>query len=65
VQPSDVPEIVGTHLRDGKPVDRLIWNDAPAMKAMAVEHGEKFRAAMAAREKAGTLPDRLDQMIRG
>ena len=65
VQPSDVSEIVDTHLGDGKPVDRLTWNDAPAMKAMAVEHGEKFRAAMAAREKAGTLPDRLDQMIRG
>jgi (2Fe-2S) ferredoxin/SAM-dependent methyltransferase len=65
VQPSDVSEIVGTHLRDGRPVDRLVWNDAPAMKAMAVEHGEKFRAAMAARDKAGTLPDHLDQMIRG
>ena len=65
VQPSDVSEIVATHLGDGKPVDRLIWNDAAAMKAMAVEHGEKFRAAMAAREKAGVLPDRLDQMIRG
>ena len=35
------------------------------MKAMAVEHGEKFRAAMAARDRAGVLPDRLDQMIRG
>src|SRR5208282_5620073 len=44
VQPSDVSEIVDTHLGDGKPVDRLIWNDAAAMKAMAVEHGEKFRA---------------------
>ncbi len=65
VQPADVSEIVGTHLRDGKPVGRLVWNDAPAMKAMAVEHAEKFRAAMAARDKAGTLPDRLDQMIRG
>ena len=65
VQPSDVSEIVGTHLRDGQPVDRLVWNDAPAMKAMAVEHGEKFRDAMAAREKAGVLPDRLDQMVRG
>jgi (2Fe-2S) ferredoxin/predicted O-methyltransferase YrrM len=65
VQPSDVSEIVATHLGDGKPVDRLIWNDAAAMKAMAVEHGEKFREAMAAREKAGVLPDRLDQMIRG
>ena len=65
VRPADVPEIVDTHLRDGKPVDRLVWNDASAMKAMSLEHGEKFRAAMAAREKAGTLPDRLDQMIRG
>jgi (2Fe-2S) ferredoxin/predicted O-methyltransferase YrrM len=65
VQASDVSELVGTHLRDGKPVDRLVWNDAPVMKAMSEEHGEKFRAAMAARDKAGMLPDRLDQMIRG
>ncbi len=65
VKPSDVSEIVETHLRGGKPVDRLIWNDAAAMKAMAVEHGEKYREAMAARDKAGVLPDRLDKMIRG
>lgn len=65
VQASDVSEIAGTHLSNGKPVDRLVWNDASAMKTMAVEHGEKFRAAMAARDKAGTLPDRLDQMLRG
>jgi len=64
VQASDVSEIVGTHLGGGRAVDRLVWNDASAMKAMAVEHAEKFRAAMAARDKAGTLPDRLDQMIR-
>ncbi|MGB9409435.1 MAG: methyltransferase [Terracidiphilus sp.] len=65
VQPSDVSEIACQHLRDGKPVDRLIWNDASVMKAMSVEHGEKFRDAMAAREKSGMLPDHLDQMIRG
>ncbi len=64
VQPSDVSEIVSKHLGDGKPVDRLVWNDAAAMKAMSVEHRQKFRDAMAAREKAGVLPDRLDQMIR-
>ena len=65
VKPSDVPEIVDTHLRRDKSVERLLWNDAPAMKAMAVEHEEKYRAAVAAREKSGMLPDRLDQMIRG
>lgn len=65
VQPSDASEIVGSHLQGGRPVERLVWNDPAAMRAMAIEHGEKFRAAMAAREKAGTLPDRLDQMIRG
>jgi (2Fe-2S) ferredoxin/predicted O-methyltransferase YrrM len=65
VQPSHVSEIVAKHLQDGNLVDHLIWNDAPAMKAMSVEHGDKFRAAVAAREKAGMLPDHLDQMIRG
>ncbi len=65
VQASDVGEIVDAHLRQGRAVGRLAWNDASAMKAMAVEHREKFRAAMTARDKAGTLPDHLDQMIRG
>ncbi len=54
VQSSDVSEIVDAHLLHDKPVNRLVWNDAPAMRAMSIEHGEKFRAAMAAREKAGT-----------
>jgi predicted O-methyltransferase YrrM len=35
------------------------------MKAMSVEHGEHFRSAMVAREKAGVLSDRLNEMIRG
>lgn len=65
VQVSDVPEIVASHLSGNKPVERLVWNDPSAMRAMAVEHEQRFRAAMAARDKAGTLPDRLEQMIRG
>ncbi len=65
VRPSDVGEILDTHVGGGKQVERLVWNDAPAMKAMSIEHGEKFRAAMAARDKAGMLPDRIEQMIRG
>jgi (2Fe-2S) ferredoxin/SAM-dependent methyltransferase len=65
VQTSDVAEIVGQHLIEGKPVERLIWNDAASIRAMSVEHGDRFRAAMAARDKAGTLPDRLNETIRG
>jgi (2Fe-2S) ferredoxin/predicted O-methyltransferase YrrM len=65
VQASDVAEIVESHLRQGQPVARLVWNDAPAMKAMSVDHGKKYRQAMAARDRAGILSDRLDQMIRG
>jgi predicted O-methyltransferase YrrM len=65
VQPADVSEIVDTHLSGGKPVPRLVWDDAPAMKVMSLDHGEKFRSAIAARDRAGILPDRLDQMIRG
>lgn len=64
VQPTDVPEIIDAHLCGGKPVARLIWNDPAAMKAMSLEHAEKFQAAMAERDKAGVLPDPLDQMIR-
>jgi (2Fe-2S) ferredoxin/ubiquinone/menaquinone biosynthesis C-methylase UbiE len=65
VRAADVPEIVEAHLRQGKAVDRLVWDDAAAMKAMSVEHREKFRAAMAAHDKAGMLPEDIDRMIRG
>ncbi len=65
VQPSDASEIVASHLRDGKRVERLAWSDAAAMKAMSVDHREKFRNVQAARDKAGMLPDQLDQMILG
>ena len=58
VRASDVPEIVDSHLRAGKIVDRLVWNDPTAMKAMAVEHTQKFRAEMAERAKAAANPSK-------
>ncbi|HTZ49839.1 MAG TPA: methyltransferase [Verrucomicrobiae bacterium] len=61
----DVPEIVSTHLRNGKIVDRLAWTDAAAMKAMSAEHRAHFRAVLKAREQAGILPDDLNETIRG
>ena len=61
----DVPEIVSSHLRDGKIVARLAWANAPAMKAMAIEHRDHFRTMLKARDQAGILPDDVDEMIRG
>ncbi len=64
VRPADVNEIVDRHLLGSKPLERLMWSDAAAMKALSIDHGEKYRAAMAARDCAGTLPDSLHQTIR-
>lgn len=65
VKPTDAPEIVTSHLRSGKPVARLVWNDAPAMKAMITEHGNQYRAMLRAKDQAGVLPDDLHELIRG
>jgi len=56
VPSSDVGEIVDAHLLHDNPVDRLLWNDAPAMRAMSIEHGEKFRAARQLGQKRARSP---------
>ena len=65
VREADVREIVSSHLRDGKLVERLAWTDAPAMRAMSAEHRDHFRAMLKARDQAGILPDDLNETIRG
>ena len=65
VKAPDVPEIVASHLRSGKPVSQLVWNDAPAMKAMITEHGNQYRAMLKAKDQAGVLPDDVNELIRG
>jgi len=64
VAPGDVGEIVRSHLRAGKVVERLEWKDAPAMKAASAEHRAKYRAMVRARDEAGTLPDNLNDTVR-
>ena len=64
VKEEDVREIVGSHLRSGKVVARLAWNDSPAMKAEATEHRDHYRAMVKARDEAGIFPDDLNEMIR-
>lgn len=65
LQAGDVSEIVHTQLKNGKKVERVEWNDAGAMKALAVEHRDKYRAMLKARDQAGTLPDDLNDLARG
>jgi (2Fe-2S) ferredoxin/predicted O-methyltransferase YrrM len=64
VKPEDVPEIVTSHLRSGKVVERLAWSDIPAMKTEATEHRDRYRAMVKAKDEAGILPDDLYEMTR-
>lgn len=65
LQSADIPEIVTSHLLHGKPVARLAWTDLPAMKSQSLEHRDRFRAMLKARDAAGVLPDDLNELIRG
>ena len=64
VKEEDVPEIVSSHLRSGQVVERLAWNDAPAMKKESTEHRDRYRAMVKAKDEAGVLPDDLYEMTR-
>ena len=65
LQAGDVSEIAHTHLKNGKKVERVEWSDAAAMKALAVDHRDKYRAMLKARDQAGILPDDLNDLVRG
>jgi len=65
VRPEDVSEIVASHFRFGKIVTRLAWTDAPAMRAMALEHTRHYFEMVKAKEDAGILPDDINETIRG
>jgi (2Fe-2S) ferredoxin len=64
VKEEDIPEFVDSHLRSGKVVSRLVWNDGPAMKAEITESRNHYRAVVQAKDEAGTLPDSLNEIIR-
>ena len=64
VKADDVPDIVASHLRSGQLLSRLVWSDAPAMKAAAVDHTQKYLAMVKAKDEAGILPDDLNDLAR-
>lgn len=65
VTPADVPEIVTSHFREGRPVERLVDTDAALVAAEIRGNRDRYLAAQRAREAAGALPDELVQAIRG
>ncbi len=65
VRPEDVPEIVESHFRGGKPVERLMNRDEAALRAEMRGNRDRAFAAMRAREVSGMLPDDLEATIRG
>ncbi len=64
VKPEDVPELVSSHLRDGKPPARLARADMEAIRKAILEHTDRYHAMLRARDAAGILPDNLNEMIR-
>lgn len=64
VKPEDAPELVASHLRDGKPLARLARTDTEAIRSAVLEHTDRYLAMVRARDAAGILPDNLNDMVR-
>ncbi|HWQ56609.1 MAG TPA: methyltransferase [Bryobacteraceae bacterium] len=63
VRAADAAEIVESHFRNGKPVERLVNTDPAAVKREIEGNRDRYLAAMRARDAAGMLPDELVAMI--
>jgi len=64
VSADDVAEIVTEHLQGGRPVERLMRKDEPALKQEIGENRARMTASLRARDAAGTMPDDLMESIR-
>lgn len=64
VTPSDVKEIVSSHIAKGQPVARLQRNDYVAMRDEILDHRQKYFAMVKGKDAAGVLPDDLFEAIR-
>jgi len=64
VTPADIPQIVSEHFGSGKVVERLVNNDAVALKEEIEINKGRMIAAMKASDTAGVLPDEILQKVR-
>jgi (2Fe-2S) ferredoxin len=62
--PADVPELVRTHFREGRVLERLARLDEASVRAEVTKNRDLFLASVRAKDAAGTLPDDLNQTIR-
>ena len=65
VRAEDVPEIVDSHFRHGRPVSRLVNTGQAALAAEVCANRDRYLASLRARDAAGIMPDELSQSIRG
>ena len=65
VQAGDAEEIVTSHFVRGRIVERLVNNDAAALRADIAANRDRMQAAARAREAVGALPEPLLETIRG
>jgi (2Fe-2S) ferredoxin/ubiquinone/menaquinone biosynthesis C-methylase UbiE len=65
LRPEDVPEIIESHFQNGKPVSRLIRENAGELKTEITMNRDRYLASVKAKDAAGMLPDEVDQSIRG
>jgi (2Fe-2S) ferredoxin/2-polyprenyl-3-methyl-5-hydroxy-6-metoxy-1,4-benzoquinol methylase len=64
VTPEDVAEILESHFRQGRVVERLVNRDAAALKAEVISNRDKMLAARRAKAEAGIPPDDIMQRMR-
>lgn len=64
VTPDDVAEIVESHFRQGRVVERLANRDAAALQTEIRSNRDKMLAALRAKEEAGIPPDDVMQRMR-
>ncbi len=62
--PEDVREIVESHFQNGKPVARLVRENAAELKAEIITNRDRYLASLKARDAAGMLPEELDLRIK-
>jgi (2Fe-2S) ferredoxin/SAM-dependent methyltransferase len=62
VKAGDVAELVSSHFKQGKPVERLMVQDLAGLRNEILEHRKDFAAKLAARDKGGVVPDEIKEL---